>query len=864
MSAALPAIATAVRAISPTPVVYLHVALFLAGGHVLSDETFRLVSFQGQESISEPFEFELELHANTSPRHGGTISFDDVVGQGVTVGIHYPALDAQGQQATRQQANQWFQDALARQDEPQRLSFFNGLVGAFSMEQPGVYRLTMRPALWKLTLTNRYQIHAQKSLRDMIDSLLKQHRLNYSVAALGGADNLAVTRVQDWLQAGESDYEFLRRLMAKAHIYYFFTSTATTHTVVFANRAAYPGAVPGNQALRYCSTAENELGLSQPDVISDYRYQQSLVSSVVNVVCTREEAAWEVDPVAGFHSYRASTQNDPGELPFNQYLIYQYGCSDAEADHFANNTQDSLDCASRQFSGSSYCPYLRCGHQFHTTQFPRAEQSPTPVRPALEGQNWVLTQVEHQATLDGVYQNKFRSSDARKLVTPFSLQETQQGAVLAKVVAHSSTSSAPTNWRYYEKAAFDPETRTLSDSDATVVSESAQGACVVFSSDPDDAPGVWVKLAAHMQTAPEIGALVLVARAQDQSELPEIQSIVQANGSKVVKPSGWTANTNVGSAYSTNYGDGQSIHFGLRSQADLNRATGIVRDQYASGKFRDTSYSQGASYSYATSEDGASGLLNQSDSYGSTYSTHHGATSSSQTVFDNTYNNALVTDTATSISTVAVLSSNTTTQALVQSTSTTGASQSLETVGAHVGLSTTGVSTTSSATGVRIQGSMEGVSVNSSLVGDSTSTAVTGVSTQTTATGASTSVNVTGASTHTTLTGADTGISLTGVSSNTALTGASTSMSLVGSHSDMSLTGASSRMAITGESSSLSVLGSSTDLTLAGSSTNISIKGNSTSIDITGAGISVQLAAAMASMHITGLSLTIVELQIYL
>ncbi len=100
-----------------------------------------------------------------------------------------------------------------------------------------------------------------------------------------------------------------------------------------------------------------------------------------------------------------------------------------------------------------------------------------------------------------------------------------------------------------------------------------------------------------------------VTRAQDQSELPEIQSIIHANGTKVIQPSGWTANTNVGSAYSTGYGDGQSIRFGLHSQADLNRATGIVGDQYATGKFREASYSQGASYSYATSETGAPGLL---------------------------------------------------------------------------------------------------------------------------------------------------------------------------------------------------------------------------------------------------------------
>lgn len=865
MTAALPAIATAISAITPMPVVYLHVAVFLAGGRTVGDETFRLVSFQGQESISEHFEFDLELHGDTSAENGTPLAFDDVVGRPVTVGVHYPAMNAQGKQPTRDEANQWFQAALGGTDESQRLAFFNGVVGSFSLQEPGVYRITMRPAMWKLTLTNAYRVLAQMSVRDVINALLKPHNIDYSVDALVGSDNLAVTRVQDWLQAGETDYEFLKRLMAKAHIYYFHTATAKGHTAVFANRPAYPQAIPGGKPLRYCSTTENDLGQTQPDVISDYRFQQSMASTAVNAVFTREEAAWETAPQATYHSFRSLTQSEAGELPFNQYMIYEYGCSDTEVDHFAANTQDTLDTSSREFSGSSYCPWLRAGHQFSTTQDPRASQWPLQVSPALEGKSWTVTQVEHQASLDGTYTNKFKSADARGLVTPFSIQETQQGAVLAKVVAYGS-GSAPTDWRFYEKTAFDPETRTLTDTDGTQTELSAQGVCVVFSSDAEGASPIWIKLAPHMQTAPEIGAMVMVARAQDQSELPEIQSIVAANGTKVVKPTAWVSNTNVGSAYSTNYGDGVSIHFGLKSQANLDNAKSIALGQYNSGQFRDSSYSQGASYSYATSENGADGLLSTSDSFGSTYSTHHGAMSSSKTVFDNTYSNSLVNETATNISTVAVLATNITTQTLVESVSTTGGNQSTETTGIHFGISTTGVSTQLSATGVRTQTSMEGVSTSTSMTGASTSTSVTGESVQTNATGQSTATNVTGVSTHTSLTGEETGVNLTGISTNTSLTGvstttsltgASTAMNLLGTQTELSSTGSSMRLSSTGSSVNISSMGMSTDISSSGATFNMSTKGASTTIETTGVGISMQMTGAQISM-------TIVALQIYL
>ena len=54
-----------------------------------------------------------------------------------------------------------------------------------------------------------------------------------------------------------------------------------------------------------------------------------------------------------------------------------------------------------------------------------------------------------------------------------------------------------------------------------------------FSTDDEDSEPVWVKLAPSMQTVPEIGVTVLVTRAQDESELPEIQSGEQDSAQNV-------------------------------------------------------------------------------------------------------------------------------------------------------------------------------------------------------------------------------------------------------------------------------------------------------------------------------------------
>jgi len=190
------------------------------------------------------------------------------------------------------------------------MTLYNGLVTSFAMDEPGVYRIGMKPALWKLALTNRYCVHAQMNVRDVIAKLMRMHYIDYSLDAVSGEENIAIARVQDWLQAGESDFEFLRRMMSKAHIYYYFKHTGNSHTVVFANRPAYPKAF-GDRPLRYTQTAIDELGMQQDDVVFQYSYQQSLTSSGVNGQFAHQENAADQDPVPTCRYGRAAVQSVP-------------------------------------------------------------------------------------------------------------------------------------------------------------------------------------------------------------------------------------------------------------------------------------------------------------------------------------------------------------------------------------------------------------------------------------------------------------------------------------------------------------------------------------------------------------------------
>lgn len=817
------------------PALFLHYEIALTNGRVLSDETFRLVNFEGQERPSEPFEYKLQLHGDTDSS-APPLDFSYLIGRPVSVGIGLPDLPfSQSRNAVLR--------PRAPDDAPQvpsQYAVFHGMVASFGMSEPGIYQVVMRPTLWRMTLTNNYRMHRQMSVRDVLTSLCREHRVVANFDALAGQDNLAVTRVQDWLQAGESDYEFMRRLMGKAHVFYYFAHAAGQHTVVFANRASYPDVFSADLPLRYTWVAEDELGAHQFDVISQYSFQQSMGCSGVAGVFTQEGQAANVEGgIAQFSSFRARSAPDVGELPFKQYRIYQYGGSNNEVRHYTLASHDALQTANVQLSGSSYCGLFRAGHQF------RMSAMGLDVRPQLEEMPYVLTEVQHHASLDGEYTNQFQATQASGLIANVTVQDTQQGALLARVVPHRTLAS-PGTWPYYTPDNFDMQQQLQSDSMGVPNKLEAKGVYVRFSTDDDNGPTVWVKLAPHMQTVPEVGTMVLVSRANDESELPEIQAI-HSDGSSVVTASGWLAHTQVGSNYSTSYGDGKSIRLGTKwSPSIVTTAIGLIDSAYQRGVFRDAGYSRGGSYNYSTSEQIEQGMLGESWSYGCNYGHSWAKESKSFSATGRTYNESVTGDCSTSLNSTeagdaealaAVQANKSTVIGKVYNNSTnTGDIKSINTVtGDTVNISTnTGnVTSTSTVTGTSTNDATHGgkVSGTTTINADSyNKSTITGTSTNVTAhniVNNTTVINAQSSSSQINFTNSNDAIgisnsnSATGVSNRNSATGANVDISIVGIGRSMSMAGSENSIKMVGSQNSLNMIGTSTSMDLYGGGVHI-------------------------------------------
>lgn len=760
------------------PALFLHLAIFLDNSDIVGDETFRVVSVGGQDSVSEPFEYQLQLRANTATQ-GRQLRFQQLIGKPVTFAIGLPQADSADGPTSIEESSLRFNAAVTGTGSSDGLAWFNGVVASFAMAAPGVYQLTVKPALWLLTLANRYTLYDDMTICDAIVEVLGYHHIEPDTRAVGG---IALARTQDWLQAGESDYEFLRRLMGKAHLYFYFRHTPRSHTLVLANRPDYPEAMPGRM-LRYTFSDQNANGLSQFDVIGDYRYQQSLQISAVHTVFTRQDEAWQVDGVPGLHGFTAAKPDadDDGRV-FRQHKVFQYGSGRSAAEHFASLTEQASRTGASQLSGESYCALFKAGYRFGMTEDTMADSSPMPVQPSLDNRQFVLTKVQHEASLDGSYKNTFEATEADGLVSAFSIADTQQGTVLAIVVDHDSPGASPATWKYLEKTDFDPAVHGYADKESDDQPQlQAQGVYVRLAADPSSTP-IWVKLAAHMQTAPEIGAQVMVGRSNDESELPEVSQVVSTVGSKTVTPSTWTANTSVGSSYGTRYGDGINIGFGKNSAADLGKAVGIVTTAYDSGRFRDASYGQGANYSLSTAESlassasqdlgatygpygPASDILGVSEAFGSNFSRSEGQVQSSVSNYTTTYSDSTCVKTE-SHQVVSGLALSTDKTSVRQSTSNVGSTTSDDTIGSQTSTTNIGVQQSNSATGLSNQNSVTGISVQIAATGAVSSTNLTGLQDSTALTGLQSSTNLTGLADSTNLTGVSTQVSITGVSSN--------------------------------------------------------------------------------------------------
>ena len=92
---------------------------------------------------------------------------------------------------------------------------------------PMFYTLTLAPALYLHQRNRKYRIFQDKKIIDIIDIVLNEINVKHEIKATGG------TRVVKYcVQYGESDFDFVSRLLEEEGLYYHYKHTASEHKMI--------------------------------------------------------------------------------------------------------------------------------------------------------------------------------------------------------------------------------------------------------------------------------------------------------------------------------------------------------------------------------------------------------------------------------------------------------------------------------------------------------------------------------------------------------------------------------------------------------------------------------------------------------
>ncbi|HEY0197056.1 MAG TPA: type VI secretion system tip protein TssI/VgrG [Rhodanobacter sp.] len=166
----------------------------------LAEDVLLLHRFDGEEALSRPFEFRLEMLSEDD-----AIDAKDVVGKRITLFANDSDEDADGKcwsgivASFGRTGSRW-------------------CAGAGEVQELTTYEALIVPWFWQLKLVEDCRIFQNQSIPDIVDTILGELQLGKHETDLSGSYD----PLEYCVQYGESSFDFIARLLEDAGIHYFF------------------------------------------------------------------------------------------------------------------------------------------------------------------------------------------------------------------------------------------------------------------------------------------------------------------------------------------------------------------------------------------------------------------------------------------------------------------------------------------------------------------------------------------------------------------------------------------------------------------------------------------------------------------
>ncbi len=183
----------------------------------LGEDALLLIGIQGQEAISQLFDFQVDLLAELETQ----IKFEGILGQTVTVELRLPGVEKR---------------------------YISGIVKSFSQGSRDDtfvhFQAQIVPKVWLLTRKVRSRIFQHMPVPDILHEVLTGLDVSYKISGNYFPRDYCV-------QYRESDFDFASRLMEEEGIYYFFNHSDGAHQMVVTDVPNRHPSVAGQSRVTY-------------------------------------------------------------------------------------------------------------------------------------------------------------------------------------------------------------------------------------------------------------------------------------------------------------------------------------------------------------------------------------------------------------------------------------------------------------------------------------------------------------------------------------------------------------------------------------------------------------------------------------
>ncbi len=336
------------------------------------DQQLYVMQFWGQEGISQLFQFQLVLAAETP-----SLDLESVVGQ--------PGVLTLSSVVGKRHVN--------------------GIVSRFQVREKGrnftIYQATLVPAVWRLQHRRDLRIFQDKSIQQIIEAILRPLQIDHRFRSKGNA----APKARDYcVQYRESDWGFICRLLEEEGYYFFFEHSADKHVLQMGNDYhLHPEIAADPEGLT--SVRFHEPGTTTPaaEHIFSLYYEQNIRPGKV----TLNDYNFEKPAVPFLKDKEAQTNTDlelydyPGR--YEDSDLGKELCGIRVQEQQANRTQGE---------GKSDCTRFTAGYCFTLTDY---------YRQALCEQKYLLTAVVHEGTKhqdleSGTVSKRIRYSNSFRMI----------------------------------------------------------------------------------------------------------------------------------------------------------------------------------------------------------------------------------------------------------------------------------------------------------------------------------------------------------------------------------------------------------------------------------------------------------------